>query len=122
MTQRFCKVCRGWHDLDKEWPHNCLPERNLKRASFATPFIAGDIPEYRSPIDGKPITSRSHRREDLKRNDCVEWEPGMGKAKPSQKDRTPGQYKNPKFAMKHGLPMSEEARVKAKELKATGQL
>ena len=42
-----------------------------------TPMIVSDIPEYRSPIDGRPITSRSQRREDLKRNGCVEYEPSM---------------------------------------------
>jgi hypothetical protein len=116
MTQRFCKVCRDWHNLDEPWPNNCLPERNIKRSDFATPYIIGDIPDYVSPIDGKPITSRTHRREDLKRNDCVEWEPGMGKNNKSQKDRTPGLYKNPKFAKKHALPLSEEGRAKAKAL------
>jgi hypothetical protein len=41
------------------------------------PMILSDIPEYQSPIDGRPITSRSHRREDLKRNNCVPYEPSM---------------------------------------------
>lgn len=41
------------------------------------PTVVSDIPEYRSPIDGRPITSRSARREDLKRNNCVEYEPSM---------------------------------------------
>lgn len=115
MAERFCKICKGWHDLDQPWPDNCLPPRIMTRGDFPTPYTLGDIQEYTSPIDGKPITSRSHRREDLKANNCVEWEPGMS-SKASQKGRTPGQYKNPKFARKHGLPLSEEGRVKAKEL------
>lgn len=41
------------------------------------PAIISDIPEYRSPIDGRPITSRSERRDDLKRNNCVEYEPSL---------------------------------------------
>jgi hypothetical protein len=121
MTERFCRVCRGWHDLDNDWPSNCAPERNTKRADFATPYVIGDIQDYLSPIDGKPITSRSHRREDLKANDCVPWEPGMGTNK-SQQGRTPGLYRNPKFAAKRGLPLSEQGMAKAKELKANGQL
>ena len=44
---------------------------------LAMPTVLSDIPEYRSPIDGRPITSRSQRREDLKRNGCVEYEPSM---------------------------------------------
>jgi len=41
----------------------------------AAPRLMRDIPEYRSPIDGKLITSRSQRREDLRANDCIEGEP-----------------------------------------------
>lgn len=41
------------------------------------PAVLSDIPEYRSPIDGRLITSRSQRRDDLKRNGCVEYEPSM---------------------------------------------
>jgi hypothetical protein len=65
------------------------------------PIVRSDIPEYRSPIDGTLISSRSTRREDLKKNGCVEWEPGMSKR--------PGGIGNPKFAAKHGLPLSEAA-------------
>lgn len=32
---------------------------------------------YDSPIDGRPITSQRERDEDLKRADCVPWEPGI---------------------------------------------
>lgn len=116
MTERFCKVCRGWHDLDIPWPDNCLPERVMTQADFATPMIWRDIPNYRSPIDGKWITSRSHRREDLKINNCVPWEPGMG-AKSGASKRTPGKYRNPKFARKRGLPLSEEGHEKLKQMR-----
>jgi hypothetical protein len=61
-----------------------------------SPQILRDIPEYRSPIDGRPITSRSERREDLKRNGCVEWEPGMGKK---------AELKNERFAKKYGITL-----------------
>lgn len=39
---------------------------------IATPMVMRDIPSYPSPIDGRMITSRSERREDFKRNGCVE--------------------------------------------------
>jgi hypothetical protein len=32
---------------------------------------------YDSPIDGKPVTSWAQREEDLKRNGCVPYDPGM---------------------------------------------
>ena len=73
------------------------------------PTLMRDIDEYLSPIDGKPITSRSHRREDLKANGCVEWEPGIGTKFKREKG-----FKNPRFARKHGLPLNEEAREKLK--------
>jgi hypothetical protein len=51
-----------------------LPEGN----KITAPMVVSDIPEYRSPIDGALITSRSSRREDLKKHGCVPWEPGLG--------------------------------------------
>lgn len=32
---------------------------------------------YDSPIDGRPITSWAQRREDMARNNCQEYDPGM---------------------------------------------
>lgn len=57
------------------------------------PMICSDIPEYRSPIDGRPITSRSQRREDLRRHDCYEMDPPK-----------PRGFKNKRFATKFQLP------------------
>lgn len=47
------------------------------RRLISVPFIQPDISGYTSPIDGKWIGSRAQRREDLKRNNCVEWDTGM---------------------------------------------
>lgn len=66
------------------------------------PHVISDIPEYRSPIDGKLITSRSHRREDLKANNCVD-----ARELPSP---TGGKFKNKAFARKHGFQVAEEYR------------
>jgi hypothetical protein len=82
-----------------------------KRADFPTPLVMREISEYRSPIDGKPITSRTERNEDCRRNDAIPWEPGIGHKAGAEK-RTPGLYKNPKFAAKRGLPLAPEAREK----------
>lgn len=49
-----------------------VPDRGI-----VMPMVLSDIPEYRSPIDGRPITSRSARRDDLARNNCVEYEPSL---------------------------------------------
>jgi hypothetical protein len=61
-------------------------------SSVVTPMIASDIEPYKSPVDGRVIGSRSARREDLARNNCVPYEP-MGNA--------PKGLTNPKFAAKH---------------------
>ena len=45
----------------------------------------------------RPITSRTHRREDLKRNDCVEVDP----------PKKPRGFKNERYAKKHNLPLME---------------
>ena len=70
-----------------------MPERD----GVCCPRVIGDIEEYRSPIDGSLITSRSHRRYDLEKNGCVEAPP-----------RKPRGYKNPQFAAKRGLRLSDE--------------
>lgn len=67
--------------------------------AICKPYVCSDIEEYRSPVTGLPITSRSHRREDLKRHDCYEMDP------PKRKRG----FGNPRFAAKHGKPLCEEA-------------
>lgn len=66
--------------------------------AICAPMVMRDVPEYRSPINGAPITSRSHQREDLKRNDCTLAEPR----------RKPRGYRNPTFAKPRGLALKEE--------------
>lgn len=68
----------------------------------AVPQIMRDIPEYRSPIDGRIINSRPERRDDLERHNCREWDPADSP--------TGGKLKNERFATKHGLKISEEFR------------
>lgn len=72
---------------------------------IAMPMVMRDIPEYESPIDGRLITSRSERREDLKRNNCIEVDP----ANTLTKGRT-DVFKNKRFAKKHGLTLAEQYR------------
>lgn len=67
------------------------------RSEVCCPQVMRDIPEYMSPCGTGLITSRSARREDLKRNDCVEA--------PPRKKRG---YRNARFAAKHGLPLTKD--------------
>lgn len=43
---------------------------------LAAPMLRPEIAPYRSP-NGKWITSRAERREDLARSHAIEWEPGI---------------------------------------------
>jgi len=69
-------------------------ERSLELARYAEPqtcecgaesrkvitavrgYVRGDVC-YDSPIDGRPVTSMRARRDDLARNNCVEYDPEM---------------------------------------------
>ncbi len=59
-----------------------------------TPASYGDLPGYRSPIDGKWIEGRRARAYDLQSNGCVEA--GDMPAKPRG-------FRNSEFAAKHGV-------------------
>lgn len=58
------------------------------------PYIAPRFAEYRSPVSDKMITDRAERREDLKRNNCVEAGDlprlNNGMAKTKKYGRAPG--------------------------------
>lgn len=83
-----------WYDRDG-FPLLNQAERS---GPICAPMVMRDIPEYASPVTGQPITSRSHRREDLKRHDCIEVDP----------PRKPRGFKNARFAKKRGLPLNPE--------------
>lgn len=70
--------------------------------SIAVPIIMKPMPAYRSPVDGRVINSRQERIDDLKRNNCVEYEPSLSPTK--------GKFRNPDFCAKRGLQVSEEFR------------
>jgi len=76
---RKCKVCGGWHRLDKPWPHNCRSEAP-PRADFATPMVAPPFRSFKTGVleDAVVINSRHDKREHMKRNDLVEYDAGVG--------------------------------------------
>ena len=76
------------------------------RSDLPCPTVRGDIEEYRSPIDGKLITSRSQRREDLKANGCIEWEPGINQSA-SKGLRSTGEKRQPGWSRKHQRPIKD---------------
>lgn len=62
------------------------------------PLIMRDIPEYKSPMGTGLITSRSQRREDLKRANAREVDPSEFKPR----------YINASFARKRNLPVTRD--------------
>lgn len=62
---------------DMETPPTCECGAPLRIVFRKAPFGIVDIPAYQSPVDGRVINSRRQRKEDLRRNGCVEWEPGF---------------------------------------------
>lgn len=61
-------------DYDKPQTCKCGAEATKL---LSAPMFSVDFPAYQSPTTGKWITSRTERREDLKRSNCVEYEPSM---------------------------------------------
>lgn len=65
-----------------------IPEHCSERMTriIEAPAVRADLPPYESPIDGRMIEGRAARREDLKRNNCREWE-GMAEEKKAALER-----------------------------------
>lgn len=94
-----------YRDGEFRHPTTGEPMEIPKRVGVCMPMVRSDIGEYRSPITGELISSRSGRKYDLEKNDCVD----LG---PPKKRRG---YRNPSFTKKRGLSLNEEARAKLGE-------
>lgn len=46
----------------------------MHKVILSASMVAGDLPSYTSPIDGKWVDGRRQRNEDLKRAGCRPWE------------------------------------------------
>lgn len=65
------------------------------KGQITKPYVVSDVPAYSSPITGEIIEGRAARREDLKKNNCIE----AG----DLPRKNNGRVKSEKFARKHGL-------------------
>jgi len=79
--------------VDKATRLPMLTEEERARP-LQTPMSYGDLPGYRSPIDGSWIEGRRARQYDLQKNNCID----AGDIK----SPTSGKLRNAKFAAKHG--------------------
>lgn len=104
MRQRYRYDAKTGRMVDRDgFPMLSHNELAHDESQIRAPMVMRDIPEYLSPIDGRPITSRSHRRYDLESNGCVEVDPPK---KPTKGATTRG-LKNKRFATKHRAKPNE---------------
>jgi len=80
--------CKNGHQFDrilklKDYrnPQVCKCGEQAERKIMPTMVNCDMQPwdRYISPVSGKPITSYKERREDMKKHDCVDYEPSMRK-------------------------------------------
>jgi len=59
MRQRFCRMCRQWHELDA-WPMECFEAPKAQSDSLAIPYFISDTMEpTQHPLDQRHYTSKS---------------------------------------------------------------
>jgi putative FmdB family regulatory protein len=77
-------VCTKGHKFDRvlkvadcQKPQKCeCGSKGKKIISAPMVFVSPEI-RYTSPIDGKVIATRQQRQDDLARNNCIPYDPGM---------------------------------------------
>ena len=73
MAERWCKVCKGWHDPAEPWPGECWTEPERQRSDIVCPrFIRDEIDPVQSMASGKMYTSKSKLRAEYKALGVVE--------------------------------------------------
>lgn len=66
MTERLCRICLDWHDLDEPWPVTCLPEAK-SRSGLSAPSVISDIMNaVQSQATGEMYDSKSGIRAEYK--------------------------------------------------------
>lgn len=67
-TQRLCKACGNWHDVDEPWPSACAP----KAKTWAVGVISDVMPAAKHHGTGEILDSKSKFRAATKASGCVE--------------------------------------------------
>lgn len=85
MTERLCRYCRGWHNLDA-WPGNCLPEAPQRSEVVPVPhFIRDTMDPIQSQVTGQMYDSKAALRREYKAHGVTEI--GNDKMPPRQKPK-----------------------------------
>lgn len=66
----------GSPDGEAIWDEKCAMMEGRRTCKAPMIFVGQDI-HYQSPIDGRVIRSKAEREDDLRRNGCIEYDPGM---------------------------------------------
>lgn len=66
----------GTPEGEEMWEAKCalMEGRHIRKAPMI--FVSQDI-HYESPVDGRVIRSKHERLDDLRRNNCIEYDPCM---------------------------------------------
>ena len=75
MSSRHCRACNGWHDLNDDWPIECLGHFKSHYTGNELGIniqVVRDTPAYRSMIDGSVIDGRKRHRDHLRAHNCIE--------------------------------------------------
>jgi hypothetical protein len=75
MTQRMCKSCGNWHDLDKPWPEVCVWEysaRHAKKLGNAPYVISDEMRAAKHHATGRIITSKREFSRETRAAGCIE--------------------------------------------------
>lgn len=81
--------CHGIRHVIVLWRQAWIPHATQRHHESynAAPMVLSDLEAYRCPITGKPITSRSQHRENLKRHGCEVAEPDSRPKSSWQQDK-----------------------------------
>lgn len=66
----------GTPEAEDAWEKKRLLDEGHRFLPLPMAFVQRDVC-YDSPIDGRPITNRQARIDDLARSNCIEYDPGM---------------------------------------------
>lgn len=72
----FWGYVEGTREAEEAWANKVAFEHGKRIIYAPMVFVQKDIC-YDSPIDGRAITSRAARADDLARANCIEYDPGM---------------------------------------------
>lgn len=86
MTERLCRQCRKWHDVD-EWPIECysLPPQGASDTLPVPNVIADTMEPVQSMLDGRMYTSKSALRSTYKAAGVVEVGNDPARLRPKKK-------------------------------------